>query len=100
MKTACRLILLITLLAAMPSCTDPTGTTESTYSWSFINKSSWALTVGPNGQNWSAFVLFPGDSRTVTRNESSIYFLWWSDHGKKITETQSDETNTFFFWDK
>jgi hypothetical protein len=47
--------------------------------WTFKNQSSYQVTVKPNGQSWSGFVMNPGDVRYVTVDsdeEGMIYFSY------------------------
>ena len=92
-KVVFAVAVLVFLFTAI-SCDLLFGPTE--YDYKFINRSSYTVTVGPNGQEgWLQFMMGPGDTRTITIEDDYIYYWYFPANYVRA----SGVTGTFTFYD-
>jgi len=83
-------LLLLIIVFAFSSC-------SLQYTFEFVNESSYIIYIQPNGQDWDSFYLDVDDDRSVTINESTIYFIY--DHAG-LVGCDNSEKGKIIFTDK
>jgi len=89
------LLVIACMSALLAGCELFGGAAKRTFR--FENLSSYTIEIIPNGQDWIGFVLFPGDERFVTIDESEIYFVYFESDWYYMSRGSGDSTVFTFF---
>jgi hypothetical protein len=66
--------------------------------YEFINDSSYAITITPNGQtDWTAFILGSYQNRTISISENNIYFLY---NNASLVYDDTSVSGKIYFYDR
>ena len=71
------------------------GGCEDNQNWQFENNSSFRVYVAPNGQDWPAAYIEPGQTIEVDYNEDTIQYIY-TPSGRVRDEEGSDRTIHFY----
>ncbi|MGD9613283.1 MAG: hypothetical protein AB7V22_10350 [Kiritimatiellia bacterium] len=66
--------------------------------WEFSNRSSYRVTVSPNGQYWLSVTLSPGTSAEVEYDGDRIQYVY--SPSDKVRPDGSDTSRTIRFYDR
>lgn len=91
MKALLAVILGLAVMVAVVGC--ESGDSGNSQSITFINNSSYNVQVSPNGQDtWLAFLISPGQQRTITL-DTTIYYVY---SPSALVEVNQDGNNVTF----
>lgn len=90
-------VVLIGLAVSAASCAEDNPLRANT--WTFMNRSSYTVTVNPNGQvTWSGFALGAGQDREVTVHEDGgdIHYNYGPSNLVSVDESEIKKSRIIF----
>ncbi len=70
---------------------------EVPYKGTFVNESTYTLTIAPNSQTWTGFILAPGESKVVSLDDKTLLFTV---SPAVVVWVFEEETSTVTFYDR
>jgi hypothetical protein len=91
MKTLLTVLLGLAVMVAVVGC--ESGDSDESHSITFVNNSSYNVNIAPNGQDtWLAFLLSPGQNRTISL-DTPVYYVY--SPSALVQQTQNGDVVTF-----